>query len=80
MIKYGAAWKFQPVTVKLNNLSCSKRNIKPQATKAEQAQLMKMVFVSFLAITSIANKKPASGLPNKVATPAATPAQINSVL
>ncbi|MNR07449.1 hypothetical protein D3C85_1235670 [compost metagenome] len=36
--------------------------------------------VTFLEITSKANKIPAIGLLNKAVTPAATPAQISSVL
>ena len=40
----------------------------------------KKVLFSFFVITSIENKIPAIGLPNKTVIPAVIPVQINSVL
>ena len=41
---------------------------------------IKKALVTFFEMTSNAKRIPAIGLPNKAVTPAATPAQINSVL
>ena len=59
-------------------LSKSRINIQLIIADAEQASVI--VLFIFLAITSIENNKPANGLQNKTATPAVTPAHINSLL
>ena len=75
------AWFPQEVTLKLKSFSPPIKSSKAQETKADVAQLNRSVTVIFrLAMTSTANKKPAIGLPNSVAIPAATPAQTSSVL
>ncbi len=53
---------------------------KPEETAIAVKVVRKKILVVFLAMTSIANKIPASGLQNKAVIPAATPAEINSVL
>ena len=70
----------QPNTVAERILFESNSSIKIQLIKADDAQAMIKDFLVFRAMTSIANKNPASGLVNKMATPATTPAQINSRL
>ena len=55
-------------------------NNKPEATAIAINVVRKNVFVVFFAMTSIANKIPAIGLQNSAVIPAATPAEINSVL
>nr|WP_306429324.1 hypothetical protein [Sphingobacterium sp. E70] len=46
----------------------------------ELMPLINSVLLYFLAMTSKANNKPPSALPNNSVTPAITPAQISSVL
>ncbi len=48
--------------------------------RAEAVQLIIRDLRTFLAITSIANSQPASGLAKSTATPAVTPAHISSRL
>ena len=53
---------------------------KPKAIETAMTFEMIKARVTFLEITSSANKIPAIGLLKSAVTPAATPAQINSVL
>lgn len=58
----------------------SKKWMKIALTAAATPQLKSRVGRYFLAITSMAKKKPAKGLVNKIEIPAVTPAHISSLL
>jgi len=80
MINKGSAYQCHCCTGKGSNGVLSNMKIKAQATNAAVVQLVISDFLTFLEITSTANKKPANGLTNRIATAAVTPAQINSRL
>ena len=70
----------QVVMETANKGSSFKIVIKPKAMETAITLEIMKARVTFREITSTANNIPAIGLPNKAVTPAATPAQINSVL